>query len=38
VIGVPAYCTFGGSVGQVGRIDQLLTASSMSWLGENNVS
>ncbi|SHN34714.1 flagellar motor switch protein FliM [Rhizobacter sp. OV335] len=40
VSGVPVFdCHYGTSNGKYAlKIDQLLTASSMSWLGENNVS
>lgn len=40
VAGVPVFdCHYGTSNGKYAlKIDQLLTGSSMSWLGENNVS
>lgn len=40
VVGVPVFdCHYGTSNGKYAlKIDQLLTGSTMSWLGENNVS
>jgi flagellar motor switch protein FliM len=40
VVGVPIFdCTYGTSNGKYAlKVDQMLTSSNLSWLGENNVS